>query len=134
MKRNLERNILRLGGTWNLINGLITILGYGTWLKSEGISLISMGSELETRTGGAILDSAYIIAVVYGLLQIIIGITNYIIVKNVRNNQIQKSVVIWLATLMTLSLVTMDVVGSLIYVVLFVIYQARNKAIRIVKT
>ncbi|WP_373782095.1 hypothetical protein [Jeotgalibaca porci] len=133
MKRNLERNILRIGGTWNLVNGLITILFYGTWLKKEGISLLFSSTSLELRTGGSLLDSVYIVAIGYGLLQIIIGIVNYIIVRNMRNNRIQQSFIIWISALLILSLVSADIMGIIIYLVLLIIYQARNKAIKLTK-
>ena len=48
-----------------------------------------------------------------------------------RNNQIQKRVVLWLGGLLLFSVATLDVIGIIIYSVLFVIYQSRNKAIRL---
>lgn len=131
MNRNLERNILRLGGTWNMINGLITVLGYSSWLKVEGISALTAGQTQNMEIGSSLIDSVYMIAVGYGFIQLVIGITNYIIVKNMRNNQIQKSFMIWLFALMGISIISADIVGTLIYVVLVIIYQARNKAIRL---
>lgn len=131
MGRKLERNILRLGGTWNLINGLITVLGYSSWLKVEGISALTAGQLENTQVGSSLIDSVYMVAVGYGFIQIIIGIINYIVVKNMRNNQIQKSFTIWIFTLMSISIISADIVGILLYVVLAVLYQARNKTIRL---
>ena len=80
---------------------------------------------------GSLIDSVYTIAVGYGILQLIIGVFNLIIVRRMRNNQIQKRVVLWLGGLLLFSVATLDVIGIIIYSVLFVIYQSRNKAIRL---
>ncbi|WP_319995252.1 hypothetical protein [Trichococcus shcherbakoviae] len=131
MKRTLERNLLRGGAIWNLINGMVTILGYATWIKTSGIGALSSGMSSDINFDGSLIDSVYTIAVGYGILQLIIGVFNIIIVRRLRNNQIQKRVVVWLVGLLLFSISTMDVIGIIIYSVLFVIYQSRNKAIRL---
>ncbi|MDK2780715.1 MAG: hypothetical protein PWP61_1012 [Trichococcus sp.] len=131
MKRTLERNLLRGGAIWNLINGMVTILGYATWIKTSGIGALSSGMSADINFDGSLIDSVYTIAVGYGILQLIIGVFNLIIVRRMRNNQIQKRVVFWLGGLLLFSVVTLDVIGIIIYSVLFVIYQSRNKAIRL---
>lgn len=131
MKRTLERNLLRGGAIWNLINGMVTILGYATWIKTSGIGALSSGMSSDINFDGSLIDSVYTIAVGYGILQLIIGVFNIIIVRRLRNNQIQKRVVVWLGGLLLFSISTLDVIGIIIYSVLFVIYQSRNKAIRL---
>ena len=131
MKRTLERNLLRGGAIWNLINGMVTILGYATWIKTSGIGALSSGMSSDINFDGSLIDSVYTIAVGYGILQLIIGVFNILIVRRLRNNQIQKRVVVWLVGLLLFSISTMDVIGIIIYSVLFVIYQSRNKAIRL---
>ena len=131
MKRTLERNLLRGGAIWNLINGMVTILGYATWIKTSGIGALSSGMSADINFDSSLIDSVYTIAVGYGILQLIIGVFNLIIVRRMRNNQIQKRVVFWLGGLLLFSVVTLDVIGIIIYSVLFVIYQSRNKAIRL---
>jgi hypothetical protein len=131
MKRTLERNLLRGGAIWNLINGVVTILGYATWIKTSGIGALSSGMSSDINFDGSLIDSVYTIAVGYGILQLIIGVFNIIIVRRMRNNQIQKRVVVWLGGLLLFSISTLDVIGIIIYSVLFVIYQSRNKAIRL---
>lgn len=131
MKRTLERNLLRGGAIWNLINGMVTILGYATWIKTSGIGALSSGMSADINFDGSLIDSVYTIAVGYGILQLIIGVFNLIIVRRMRNNQIQKRVVLWLGGLLLFSVATLDVIGIIIYSVLFVIYQSRNKAIRL---
>lgn len=131
MKRTLERNLLRGGAIWNLINGKVTILGYATWIKTSGIGALSSGMSADINFDGSLIDSVYTIAVGYGILQLIIGVFNLIIVRRMRNNQIQKRVVLWLGGLLLFSVATLDVIGIIIYSVLFVIYQSRNKAIRL---
>lgn len=131
MKRTLERNLLRGGAIWNIINGMVTILGYATWIKTSGIGALSSGLSSDINFDGSLIDSVYTIAVGYGIFQLIIGVFNLIIVRRLRNNQIQKRVVVWLGGLLLFSVATLDVIGIIIYSVLFVIYQSRNKAIRL---
>lgn len=131
MNRTLERNLLRGGAIWNLINGMVTILGYATWIKTSGIGALSSGLSSDINFDGSLIDSVYTIAVGYGILQLIIGVFNIIVVRRLRNNQIQKRVVVWLGGLLLFSIGTLDVIGIIIYSVLFVIYQSRNKAIRL---
>ena len=131
MERKLERNILKLASVWNIINGLITVLAYGNWLKAEGVSEMMVMEANQVQMTGTLLDSVYMITVSYGLLQIIIGLVNFIVVRNIRNNAIQMGFIVWFVSLALISLTTLDVFGTLFYVVLIVIYQARNKAIKI---
>lgn len=131
MNRTLERNLLRGGAIWNLINGMVTILGYATWIKTSGIGALSSGLSTDINFDGSLIDSVYTIAVGYGILQLIIGVFNIIVVRRLRNNKIQKRVVVWLGGLLLFSISTLDVIGIIIYSVLFVIYQSRNKAIRL---
>lgn len=131
MKRKLERKIFTFAGLWNLINGLITVLTYSSWLKIEGISAISNIEPEQLRMTGSLIDSVYMVTVGYGILQIIIGIINFITVRNIRNNSIQIGFIIWIISMCAISIITLDIIGSLLYIVLLVIYQARNKAIKI---
>lgn len=131
MERKLERNILKLAGVWNIINGLITVLAYSSWLKVGGIAEITTMQSGQAQISGSILDSVYMVTVGYGFLQIIIGVINFIVVRSMRNNAIQVGFIVWIVSLALISLTTLDVIGTLVYTVLFVIYQARNKAIKI---
>lgn len=131
MERKLERNILKLAGVWNIINGLITVLAYSSWLKVGGIAEMTLMQSGQAQISGSILDSVYMVTVGYGFLQIIIGVINFIVVRSMRNNAIQVGFIVWIVSLALISLTTLDVIGTLVYTVLFVIYQARNKAIKI---
>ncbi|UUX35389.1 hypothetical protein [Fundicoccus culcitae] len=133
MTRTLERNILRFGAVWNLVNGLITIIGFGSQIRVDGIQGLSDATMANKDLVGSLIDSVFMVVMAYGLLQIAIGVLNFVVVRNMRDNKIQKGFIIWLAILMILSLITMDIIGTLIYVVLFVLYLSRNKAIRLQK-
>ncbi|SFF07543.1 hypothetical protein [Trichococcus pasteurii] len=84
MNRALERNLLRGGAIWNLINGMVTILGYATWIKTSGIGALSSGLSSDINFDGSLIDSVYTIAVGYGILQLIIGVFNIIVVRRLR--------------------------------------------------
>ena len=61
---------------------------------------------------------------------ILIGFLNFFFVKNLKDNEISRKWQIWMAVLLVLSVITMDLISILGYSVLVAIYNSKNKSIR----
>ena len=85
----------------------------------------------ELGAGSAsLVDNIYVVLSTYGLLMILIGFLNFFFVKNLKDNEISRKWQIWMAVLLVLSVITMDLISILGYSVLVAIYNSKNKSIR----
>ncbi|WP_041556066.1 hypothetical protein [Carnobacterium sp. 17-4] len=132
MKRNIERKLFLIGSIWNIINAFITVFGYSMWVRSEGISHLRTIPTNELEVNGNLVDSLFTVSVTYGLLLFVIGFINFFIIKTIEDGKIQKKIIIWSGILVMFSLITLDVISLLSYLMMFVVYQSKNKAIRLV--
>ncbi|AEB29017.1 hypothetical protein CAR_c02820 [Carnobacterium sp. 17-4] len=102
------------------------------WVRSEGISHLRTIPTNELEVNGNLVDSLFTVSVTYGLLLFVIGFINFFIIKTIEDGKIQKKIIIWSGILVMFSLITLDVISLLSYLMMFVVYQSKNKAIRLV--
>jgi hypothetical protein len=131
MSRGLERKLLIAGSIWNLVTALITIFGYSTWFKKEGIQGLQGAEPAAMAIGTTMIDSVSKVIVTFGLFIFVGAIVNFLIAKNLKDDEIQKKIVLWISCWGIIQLLTMDVIGFVIYLIAFVIYMAKNKVIKL---
>ncbi|MCM3513286.1 MULTISPECIES: hypothetical protein [Carnobacterium] len=131
MKRNIERKLFLAGSIWNIINAFITVFAYSMWVRSEGISYLRTIPTNVVEVNGNLVDSLFTVSVTYGLLLFVIGFINFFIIKKIEDGKIQKKIILWTGALIFLSLLTLDIISLLCYLIMFVVYQSKNKAIRL---
>jgi hypothetical protein len=131
MSRGLERKLLIAGSIWNLVTALITIFGYSTWFKKEGIQGLQGAEPAAMAVGTTMIDSVSKVIVTFGLFIFVGAIVNFLVARNLRDDEIQKKMVLWIACWGIIQLLAMDVVGFVIYMIAFVIYMAKNKAVKL---
>ncbi|MGN8645978.1 hypothetical protein ACTNEO_06080 [Gracilibacillus sp. HCP3S3_G5_1] len=131
MKRGLERKLLIVGAIWNLTTALLTIFSYNSWFNRQGAKQLE-NADMETMIAGSqMVNNISSIIFIFGLFTLVGAIINFLVAVKLRDNEIQKSVMIWVGIWTAIQLLSMDIIGFLIYMVAFVIYTAKNKAIRL---
>lgn len=131
MSRGLERKLLMAGSIWNLITALITIFGYSTWFKKTGVQGLQNTSVDTMLVGTTMIDSVSKVILTFGLFMFVGAIVNFLIARNMQDNIIQRKTLIWIACWGLLQLLVMDVIGFVLFLIAFVIYTAKNKAIKL---
>ncbi|MFS0752404.1 hypothetical protein [Oceanobacillus sp. 1P07AA] len=131
MYRKTERRLLFVGATWNLITSLLTIFSYNTWFQAQG-KVVLEGAEAESLViGASMLDNISKVILTFGLFVFVGAIINFLIAVKLKDNTIQKSFLIWIGVWSVIQLASMDILGFVIYLLIFIIYLAKNKAIRL---
>lgn len=132
MERTTEKRLLISAGIWNIIMAVLTIFGYSTWFKNEGVKSFEMNEQL-TYLNTSMLDSLVSIIMVFGLLIFLIGIINIYLSKKVDGIKNYWKMNIWLITCLIIHFLSFDIIGIVLYLVTLVIYIARTKAFKINK-
>jgi hypothetical protein len=131
MSRGLERKLLIAGSIWNMFTALITIFGYSTWFKNTGVKGLQ-GASIDTKlVGTTMIDSVSKVILTFGLFIFVGSIVTFLIARNIKDNEIQNKTLLWVAFWGVLQLFTMDIVGFVLFLVAFIIYLAKNKAIKL---
>ncbi|WP_348920297.1 hypothetical protein [Enterococcus rotai] len=131
MNRNVEKCLVYCGAIWNIITASFTILGYSSWFKKSGISVLENKHQL-TYINSTMVDSITKVIMIFGLFMLTIGIINLFVAKNFTVNQIDKRVIVWLWAVTGIQFVSFDLIGLVFYLVATVLYCSKNKAIRMI--
>ncbi|MBO0995654.1 hypothetical protein [Bacillus sp. SD088] len=131
MNRGVERKLLLAGSVWNIFTALITIFGYSIWFKKTGVKGLEETTLDHVFATTTVVDHVTKLIVMFGLLIFVGAIINFIISKKIRDGEIQTKIVIWIACWGVFLLFTMDIIGFVIYLITFVLYLAKNKAIKL---
>jgi len=130
MKRGIERKLLIIGSIWNLVTALLTIFSYNSWFTKEGEKQL-LNSETNTMIAGSqMINNISSIIFLFGLFVFVGALVNFLIAVILKDNEIQYKLMIWIGIWAAIQLLSMDILGFLIYMVAFVIYMAKNKAIK----
>lgn len=130
MIRKAEKRLLMIAAIWNIICAGLTIFGYSSWFRQEGLAAFELQKEY-SYLSTSVLDSLVKVVMIYGLLILAIGIINLYVSRFLENQLIDRRVMIWLGVCTVISFLSFDVVGIFLYLVTFVVYAARNKALKI---
>lgn len=134
MSRGLERKLLIIGSFWNLVTSLLTIFSYYNWFDREG-SLSLENSDLNTMIAGSqMVNNVLQVILLFGIFMLVGSIINFLIAVKIKDNEIQNKVLVWIGIWGLIQLAAMDIIGFLIFLFAFVIYLAKNKAIKLTKT
>lgn len=131
MKRKTEKRLITAAAIWHFINGILTIFVFGMWFRNNGdLAITQMYPEL---AGGSssFVDILYTVLSTYSVFIILIAIANLYFLKFMKDNEINKKWQVWMFGLIVLSVLSMDIISSLIYLFALVTYSSKNKAIKI---
>ncbi|MEM5009856.1 hypothetical protein WKH57_03930 [Niallia taxi] len=131
MNRRLERNLVIIAGIWQIIDGLLTILVYGTLKKIEGANLIENTSFAYMKAMESVVGSIYIFIGIFGSILIGLGLFNLVCVKKyIKDDQVHVKVAIWLLVCGVMSYFIMDIISVVLYMSAGMIMLAKNKSIK----
>ncbi|WP_096189022.1 hypothetical protein [Evansella halocellulosilytica] len=131
MNRGLERKLLITGSLWNLITALLTMFSYYTWFKREGAQRLELVDQSTALAGSQMVNNILDVILLFGIFMLVGAIVNFIIAIKMKDNQIQNKVIIWIGIWGAVQLLSMDLIGFAIFSIAFVIYLAKNKAVRL---
>lgn len=131
MKRGLERKLVMSGAVWNLFTALMTLFGYHSWFNEQGAQALKDTNQELLLVSTSLIDSVSSVILTFGLFMFVMAIINFLVGVHLKDNKIQKKIIIWIGIWTVVQLLSMDVVGFLIYMFAFVFYLSRNKAIRL---
>lgn len=131
MERKSERRTLIGVSIWHFINAILTIFVFGMWFKMNGdIAMVEMYPEL-IGGGSSYVDILYTVMTTYGVAIILVGAINIYCLRYLKNNEINHKWQWWMGIMCLLSILSMDVIAALLYMIALVTYSAKNKAIKV---
>lgn len=129
MKRGLERKLVMAGAGWNLFTALVTIFGYYGWFNDQ-VNRVIVGESSDMQiVSTSLATNVSRVILAFGLFMFVMSIINFLVVVHLKDGQIQKRITTWLIIWMVIQIVSMDIIGFLLYLFAFIFYKAKNKAI-----
>lgn len=131
ISRKLERTFMIIGAAWNLVISLVTMFQYYSWFQREG-ALRLVETDMNTMIAGSqMVNNVLQVILIYSLFIFVGAIINFLIAVKVQDDEIQYKVLIWIGVWSAIMLATMDIIGFALYSIAFVMYLAKNKAIKL---
>ncbi|ETI70644.1 hypothetical protein BAVI_01220 [Neobacillus vireti LMG 21834] len=128
MNRKLERRLLMVGSTWQILSGLLTIFVYASYIKNKGLNS-SYNTLAKLEAAQSIFGSLYMFSVSFGMLFVILGILNFVLAKTLKDDKAEVKKPIWFILLGVASYLVMDLLGALMFLSAGILALAKNKSI-----
>lgn len=131
MSRNLERRLVYATGIWQIIDGLITILIFGTYQRQQFASVTDLPLE-QLNALESIFGSLYIFISLFGVLLIGLGLINLVTARNyMKDRSTSVKTGIWLIAVGIFSYFIMDIISLVLCMSAGILFLAKNKSIKI---
>lgn len=127
MSRNLERKLIMILGTWQIIDGLITIFFYGLYKYGWKVSDLSSSSDVSE----VIYSNLFTVTTTFGILLISLGLVNILIShKYLKDNQISQKIGIFLIIQVIFAYMIFDIISVVLGISAAIILLSKNKSIK----
>lgn len=127
MSRNLERKLIMILGTWQIIDGLITIFYYGLYKYGWKVSDLSSSSDVSE----VIYSNLFTVTTTFGILLISLGLVNILIShKYLKDNQISQKIGIFLIIQVIFAYMIFDIISVVLGISAAIILLSKNKSIK----
>lgn len=131
MSRTLEKKLTFWCGIWQMVDGIITIIGYGTYIKIIGSRNGNILNYANARALSSVFGSMYIFLVIFGTILIGLGLLNLYFSKTyLENNKITYVVPICLLIEAILAYFCMDLITTILMGIAGIVALSKNKAIK----
>jgi len=134
MSRGMERKLLIVAASWNIITAIITIFGYSLWFKRTGVEGLDSSTLNGFMASSTFVDHISKVIVTFGLFIFVGSLISYIVAKNLRDDEIQYKSLIWIGCWGVIMLLSMDLIGFALYLITFVVYLSKNKAVKLLQS
>jgi hypothetical protein len=128
MNRKVERRLVMVGSIWQIVSGLLTIFVYASFIKREGLHS-SYNTFAKLEAAQSIFGSLYMFSVSFGMLFVILGISNFVLAKSLKNDKVEVKKPIWFILLGLASYLVMDLLGALMFLSAGILALAKNKSL-----
>jgi len=129
MTRSLERKVIYVASSWQIITGLITIFFYSNYIKKLGLQMDNP-TEIQVLGMEGIFSSFSTFAVSFGIFFVFIGVLNIFFAKMVmKDHTVQKGLPIFWLVLVIVFYFLSDYISLLLTLVSAIIALSKNKAI-----
>lgn len=127
MSRNLERKLIMILGTWQIIDGLITIFYYGLYKYGWKVSDLSSSSDVSE----VIYSNLFTVTTTFGILLISLGLVNILIShKYLKDNQISQKIGVFLIIQAIFAYMIFDIISVVLGISAAIILLSKNKSIK----
>ncbi|MGV3464088.1 MAG: hypothetical protein ACO1OT_02200 [Heyndrickxia sp.] len=131
MSNKMEKILVYIASGWQLLDGLITIFIYGSYIRNKGAHMKGL-SFAEKKGLESLFGSIYSFVSIFGILLILIGIiTLYLTRTYLKNDIVPKKVPIWFLLVGVFSYFSMDLISLVLYMAAGIIILAKNRSIKI---
>lgn len=134
MSRGMERKLLIVAASWNVITAIITIFGYSLWFKRTGVGELDSSTLNGFMASSTFIDHISKVIVTFGLLIFVGALISYIVARNLRDDEIQYKSLVWIGCWGIIMLLSMDLIGFALYLITFVVYLSKNKAVKLLQS
>ncbi|MCK0472889.1 hypothetical protein [Halalkalibacter sp. APA_J-10(15)] len=134
VSRKLERTFIIIGAAWNLVIALVTMFQYYTWFQREGALKLEETDMNTMIAGSQMVNNVLQVILIYSLFIFVGAIVNFLIAVKLQDDEIQYKVLIWIGVWAAIMLTMTDIIGFALYSIAFVMYLAKNKAIKLAHT
>lgn len=127
MNRKIERSMIRVGGIWNIVNGILTMFLYSPWVKND----VFPNMNGDTIGLNFLSENLNVFVMTYSLLFIAIGILNIYLSTRLFNDSVSVKIPVWLIVFGMISYLSVDVISAVLFIVSGVMSLSKNKALRL---
>ncbi|KAF1295124.1 hypothetical protein BAU15_05060 [Enterococcus sp. JM4C] len=127
MNRKNERILVRIGATWNIINGVITLFFYSPWIRNSAL----MGMTEQNKGSNFLSENLNTFVMTYGLLFILLGVLNLYLSWRIIDNEVSVKIPAWFVVVGLLSYLVTDAISAIVYIIAGFLCLAKNKAIKL---
>ncbi|WP_321383271.1 hypothetical protein [uncultured Enterococcus sp.] len=130
MNRKRERQLIRILGIWQILDGLLTIVVYGFY-QQQVFSGVTAAGETQVNAIQAVFGNVFMFVCTFGTLLIGLGLINLVISKRyIKDNQVNVKIGVYLILQGLLSYFILDIISLALAMSAGVILLARNKGIK----
>ena len=131
MERKRERQLIRMMGIWQILDGVVTIGIYGLYQQQIFSGMVE--SHLaQLRAIDALFGNVFLFVCTFGTLLIGLGLANLVISQRyVKDNQVNIKIGVYLLVQGLFSYLILDIISLALGMTAGIILLARNKGIKL---
>lgn len=131
MERKRERQLIRIMGIWQILDGVLTIGIYGLYQKQIFSGMVE-SNLAQLNAIDALFGNVFLFVCTFGTLLIGLGLANLVISKRyVKDNQVNIKIGVYLLVQGLFSYLILDIISLALGMTAGIILLARNKGIKL---
>lgn len=135
MSRKLERTCARVLGIWQIIQGVITIWLYGSYIQGVGAKDSGVLSYKTAQLLNAVFGSMHTFVVSFGVILIGLGLFNLYLAKyTLKDSTVIYKTPIYLICTALVAYMCMDIISVLFAIIAGIVALSKNKSLKQVQS